>query len=110
VREQLWLVAALLALAIVGWAVTHQRMAGMDADPGTDPGTLGFYTGVWVVMMAAAVRITAPATVAGRWRDVLSDSERAFREREPAATLLGGAPVAVFERVTAPRRPAAPRA
>src|SRR5438874_255645 len=28
-------------------------MAGMDAGPGTDLGTLGFYTGVWVVMMAA---------------------------------------------------------
>jgi predicted metal-binding membrane protein len=25
----------------------------MDAGPGTDPGALGFYVGVWVVMMAA---------------------------------------------------------
>ena len=25
----------------------------MDAGPGTDPGTLGFFIGVWVVMMAA---------------------------------------------------------
>jgi predicted metal-binding membrane protein len=51
--SQLGLVAALLALAAVGWLVTDQRMAGMDAGPGTDLGTLGFYTGVWVVMMAA---------------------------------------------------------
>jgi predicted metal-binding membrane protein len=28
-------------------------MAGMNAGPGTDPGTLGFYTLSWVVMMAA---------------------------------------------------------
>jgi predicted metal-binding membrane protein len=28
-------------------------MSGMDAGPGTDPGTLGFFVGVWVVMMAA---------------------------------------------------------
>ncbi len=28
-------------------------MAGMDAGPGTDPGSLGFYSGTWVVMMAA---------------------------------------------------------
>src|SRR4051794_41471194 len=28
-------------------------MAGMDAGPGTDPGSLGFFLGVWVVMMAA---------------------------------------------------------
>jgi predicted metal-binding membrane protein len=28
-------------------------MAGMDAGPGTDPGSVGFYVGAWVVMMAA---------------------------------------------------------
>jgi len=28
-------------------------MSGMDAGPGTDPGTLGFFLGAWVVMMAA---------------------------------------------------------
>ena len=52
-RGQLPLVAALLALAIVAWLVTDERMVGMDAGPGTDPGALGFYVGVWVVMMAA---------------------------------------------------------
>jgi predicted metal-binding membrane protein len=51
--RQLGLVAALLALAVVGWLVTDERMAGMDAGPGTDPGALGFYVSVWVVMMAA---------------------------------------------------------
>ena len=49
----LTLVCLLLALALVGWIVTDARMAGMDAGPGTDPGTLGFYVGAWVVMMAA---------------------------------------------------------
>jgi len=47
------LVVLLLGLALVGWLVTDARMAGMDAGPGTDLGTLGFYTGAWVVMMAA---------------------------------------------------------
>jgi len=51
--RQLALVVALLVLAVVGWFVTDERMAGMDAGPGTDPGALGFYVGVWVVMMAA---------------------------------------------------------
>src|SRR5438093_923316 len=51
--RRLGLIALLLALAAVGWAVTGDRMAGMDAGPGTDPGALGFYVGVWVVMMAA---------------------------------------------------------
>jgi predicted metal-binding membrane protein len=50
---QLGLVGALIALAAIAWAVTSDQMAGMDAGPGTDPGTLGFFLGVWVVMMAA---------------------------------------------------------
>jgi predicted metal-binding membrane protein len=52
-RRQLILITALFALAAVGWIVTDQRMAGMDAGPGTDPGPLGFYVTVWVVMMGA---------------------------------------------------------
>ena len=47
------LVGLLVVLAAVAWAITEDRMDGMDAGPGTDPGTLGFFVGVWVVMMAA---------------------------------------------------------
>jgi predicted metal-binding membrane protein len=47
------LIAALLMLAALAWALTDQRMAGMDAGPNTDPGELGFFVTVWVVMMAA---------------------------------------------------------
>jgi predicted metal-binding membrane protein len=50
---QLGLIGALLVLAAVAWAITGDQMAGMDAGPGTDPGSLGFFLGVWVVMMAA---------------------------------------------------------
>jgi predicted metal-binding membrane protein len=50
---QLGLVGLLVALAAVAWLLTSDRMAGMDAGPGTDPGALGFFIGVWVVMMAA---------------------------------------------------------
>jgi hypothetical protein len=42
------LIVVLLGLAIVGWLVTDERMAGMDAGPATDLGTLGFYVSVWV--------------------------------------------------------------
>jgi predicted metal-binding membrane protein len=52
-RRQLILFTALFALAAAGWIVTDQRMAGMDAGPGTDPGSLGFYVTVWLVMMGA---------------------------------------------------------
>jgi predicted metal-binding membrane protein len=47
------LIGVLLLLALVAWLVTDERMQGMDTGPGTDLGNLGFYVGVWVVMMAA---------------------------------------------------------
>ena len=50
---QLGLIGLLIALAAVAWVITSDQMSGMDAGPGTDPGTLGFFIGVWVVMMAA---------------------------------------------------------
>jgi predicted metal-binding membrane protein len=50
---QIGLLGVLLALATVAWAITDDQMTGMDAGPGTDPGSLGFFLGVWVVMMAA---------------------------------------------------------
>src|SRR3954462_11626268 len=50
---QLGLVGGLLVLAAIAWGLTNEQMAGMDAGPGTDPGSLGFFLGVWVVMMAA---------------------------------------------------------
>lgn len=42
-----------LGVVAVAWAVTIERMQGMDAGPGTDLGGLGWYLGVWVAMMAA---------------------------------------------------------
>jgi predicted metal-binding membrane protein len=50
---QIGLILLLVALAAAAWAITDRQMVGMDAGPGTDPGTLGFFIGVWAVMMAA---------------------------------------------------------
>jgi predicted metal-binding membrane protein len=50
---QLALVASLLAVAAGAWAVTGDRMGGMDAGPGTELGGLGWFAVVWVTMMAA---------------------------------------------------------
>jgi predicted metal-binding membrane protein len=50
---QLGLIGLLLVLAAIGWALTDERMSGMDAGPGTALGGLGWFLGVWVVMMAA---------------------------------------------------------
>jgi predicted metal-binding membrane protein len=52
-QSQLLLITLLLVLALLGWTVTDERMHDMDAGPGTELGSLGFYVGAWVVMMAA---------------------------------------------------------
>jgi predicted metal-binding membrane protein len=45
----------LILVAIAGgcWALTVQRMQGMDMGPGTDLGPLGWFAVVWLTMMAA---------------------------------------------------------
>jgi predicted metal-binding membrane protein len=63
-RARLGLVVLLLALAGLAWWFTVDRMAGMDAGPGTDLGTLGWFLGVWVVMMAAMMFPSVAPTVA----------------------------------------------
>jgi predicted metal-binding membrane protein len=50
---QVGLVASLLAVAAGAWALTGERMGGMDAGPGTELGGLGWFAVVWVTMMAA---------------------------------------------------------
>jgi predicted metal-binding membrane protein len=64
VRGRLGLVAALLALAAIGWWSTADRMGGMDDGPWTALGTLGWFLGVWVVMMAAMMFPSLAPTVA----------------------------------------------
>ena len=44
--------AALLVAGGLSWWWSAERMAGMNAAPGTDLGTLGWFTGTWVLMMA----------------------------------------------------------
>jgi predicted metal-binding membrane protein len=63
-RARLGLFLLLLALAAVAWWSTADRMAGMDAGPGTDLGALGWFLGVWVVMMAAMMFPSLAPTVA----------------------------------------------
>src|SRR2546429_3221743 len=52
----------LLAGAVVAWAVTVDRMRGMDAGPGTDLGGLGWYLGICVTMTAAVMLPSAAPT------------------------------------------------
>jgi predicted metal-binding membrane protein len=62
-RPQLALLGGLLALAVVAWVVTDDRMGGMDSTPGAALGGLGFYVTVWVVMMAAMMFPSVAPTV-----------------------------------------------
>jgi predicted metal-binding membrane protein len=79
-RTRLGLVALLLSLAGVGWWWTVDQMHGMDGGPWTDLGTLGWFLGVWVVMMAAMMFPSVAPTVALY--------SRMTRSRSPVAPLL----------------------
>jgi predicted metal-binding membrane protein len=63
-RVRLGLVALLFGLAAVGWLWTADEMQDMDGGPWTDLGTLGWFAGVWVVMMAAMMFPSVAPTVA----------------------------------------------
>lgn len=63
-RSQLGVPAALLAVALVAWLVTADRMAGMDAGPATDLGTPLWFVGAWTTMMAAMMLPSAAPVVA----------------------------------------------
>jgi predicted metal-binding membrane protein len=63
-RVRLGLVALLLTLAGVGWWWTAEQMRGMDNGPWTGLGTLGWFLGVWVVMMAAMMFPSVAPTIA----------------------------------------------
>jgi len=79
-RARVGLIALLFALAAVAWWFTVDRMRGMDDGPGTDLGTLGWFVGIWVVMMAAMMFPSVAPTVALY--------SRMTRSREPLAPLL----------------------
>lgn len=63
-RARLGLVALLMALAAIGWWWTSVRMQGMDDGPWTGLGAFGWFTGVWIVMMAAMMFPSVAPTVA----------------------------------------------
>ncbi len=80
VRARLGLVAALFAFAAVGWWWTVGQMRGMDEGSWTGLGTLGWFLGIWVVMMAAMMFPSVAPTVALY--------SRMIRQRSPVSPLL----------------------
>ena len=72
VRARLGLVAILFAVAALGWWSTAERMSGMDDGPWTALGALGWFVGVWVVMMAAMM-FPSLAPTAARYARMTTD-------------------------------------
>lgn len=62
------LLAAVVLLAAGCWTISALRMNGMDAGPGGDLGSLGWFAGVWAVMMAAMM-LPVIAPLAVRYQD-----------------------------------------
>jgi predicted metal-binding membrane protein len=58
------LIVGLFGLAALAWWWTAARMGGMDDGPGTDLGAIGWFLGVWIVMMAAMMLPSVSPTVA----------------------------------------------
>jgi predicted metal-binding membrane protein len=79
-RARLGAVATLLVAAGLAWWSTAVRMAGMDAGPGASLGALGWFVGVWTVMMAAMM-LPSLAPTAGIYATVT-------RGRDPSPWLL----------------------
>jgi predicted metal-binding membrane protein len=80
VRSRLGVVSVLLVAAAGAWWSTAERMSGMDAGPGTGLGTLGWFFGVWALMMAAMMLPSLAPTAAAY--AILAD------RREPSRWLL----------------------
>ena len=74
-RARLALVAAMFAVAAAAWVWTVREMRGMDAGPWTALGGLGWFLGIWVVMMTAMMLPSLAPTV--------SLYSRMTRERSP---------------------------
>jgi predicted metal-binding membrane protein len=64
VRVRLGLVLVLFGMAGMGWWWTVDRMRGMDDGPWTGLGALGWFLGVWIVMMAGMMFPSVAPTIA----------------------------------------------
>ena len=62
-RSRVGLVAFLIALAALAWWSTVRAMSGMGASPSVDLGALGWFIGIWIVMMAAMMLPAVSPTV-----------------------------------------------
>src|SRR3954469_2712649 len=82
-------VVGALVLAAGAWALTADRMAGMDGGPGAELGGLGWFAVTWLVMMAAMMLpALTPMVVAYSCRARSATGSVAFGAGYLAAWLL----------------------
>jgi predicted metal-binding membrane protein len=74
VRARSGLIVLLFTVAGLGWWYAIEQMRGMDNGPWSSLGTLGWFLGVWVVMMAAMMLPSVAPTIALYSRMVRSRS------------------------------------
>ena len=73
------LTAVVLAAAAAAWVLTANRMGDMDAGPGTELGSVGWFGVSWFVMMAAMMLPAAAPMLAAYGRQaVRADATAAF--------------------------------
>jgi predicted metal-binding membrane protein len=61
-RRTAVVLALLAVVTLAGWVVSFERMHGMDAGPGTNLGSFGWFVGAWVAMTAAMMLPSAAPT------------------------------------------------
>ena len=80
---------AIVAVTLVTWIVSVDRMQGMDAGPGTDLGGLGWFVGVWATMMAAMMLPSAmPMTLS--FARVSAENQPSGRSFVPTWVFISG--------------------
>ncbi|HVC87944.1 MAG TPA: DUF2182 domain-containing protein [Gaiellaceae bacterium] len=88
-RSPVSVAALLLGATLVTWVIVVERMRGMDAGPGTDLGTIGWFVGSWVTMMAAMM-LPSVAPMALLFAAVSRERARRGGEHVPTSIFLGG--------------------
>src|SRR5580765_4094798 len=88
-KRSLAIAVGVLGAAFIAWLVTVERMQGMNGGPGTDLGTLGWYVGVWVTMMAAMMLPSALPMVL-MFDSVATERQRAGKAFVPTWVFVAG--------------------
>lgn len=86
--------AATIAVALGSWILVGRRMQGMDMGPGTELGSLAFFLGAWVTMMAAMMLPSALPMVL--LFDRVSRGQRAAGRAAPSTLVFVAAYLVVW--------------